>query len=223
MYPKTLSDFYQFSLHLIYAVIIGQSFLIASNVFVPIGKLFVFTGFEDGFILFLAYTVTITGWVGWSRSIVKNPHSENSLGNFRFIVDLIIIFLYYYLISLADPSKEAQFHEAFIWVFPAIFLAYIGWDWLKFFEYKSDLSKAVLQRKKRALITVYFFLAFSVQSFIYQYVSVNQQFLNWDGNLIWTEIFIISSFTLCIAYRWLKWQIPVARRRRRRQQKSSNK
>src|SRR3989344_5586216 len=97
--PKTLGDFYQFAIHLIYAVIIGQSFLLASTVFVPIDSVFNFTGFEHGYALFLAYVISITGWVGWSRSIGKMPHSENALGNFRFITDLIIMFLYYYLLS----------------------------------------------------------------------------------------------------------------------------
>ncbi|MGI0056333.1 MAG: hypothetical protein ACREAK_03035 [Nitrosarchaeum sp.] len=222
LHPKSLSDFYQFALHLIYAVIIGQSFLLASVVFVPLSKLYEFSPFENGFALFLAYTVTITGWIGWSRSITKHPHSENSLGNFRFIVDLIIMFLYYYLINLTDPKTFGQFKETFIWVFPAIFLAYIAWDGLKTLEYRSDPPKANLNRKKRNAITVYFFLIFVAQAIIYVYVTAYQPFLTWNGNIIWNEIFISSSVALTIAYRWLKWKIPVALRRRKKPNKNKS-
>lgn len=219
--PKTLGDFYQFAIHLIYAVIIGQSFLLASSVFVPIDKIFNFSGFENGYALFLAYVVAVTGWVGWARSIVKSPHSENALGNFRFITDLVIMFLYYYLLSLADPATINRYGDTFVWVFPSIFGAYIAWDVLKYFEYKCDVQKAIRDRKKRLLISVYFFIAFTIQSIIFQYVTQNQQFLNWDGNSLWLEVFISSSFVLTITYRWLKWKIPVARRRMRKRR--SNK
>lgn len=221
--PKTLGDFYQFAIHLIYAVIIGQSFFIASSVFVPIDNVFNFIGFENGYALFLAYVISITGWVGWARSISKLPHSENALGNFRFITDLIIMFLYYYLLSLANPDKIHRYGETFIWVFPAIFGAYIVWDILKYFEYKCDAQKAIKDRKRRLWITVGFFIVFVIQSFIFQYVTTDQQFLKWDGNVLWIEIFISSSFVMTIGYRWLKWKIPIARRRRGNRRRKNNK
>jgi len=214
--PKTLGDFYQFAIHLIYAVIIGQSFLLASTVFVPIENVFEFSGFERGIALFLAYSVSITGWVGWMRSIAKLPHSENALGNFRFIVDLIIMFLYYYLLNLSDSKNIERYNETFVWVFPTIFMAYIAWDVLKYFEYKCDDPKVVKARLERLRTTIIFCALFIVQSFIFQYVISEQQYLQWDGNSIWIEIFIISSFIMTISYRWLKWEMPVARRRTRK-------
>ena len=213
MQSNNFRDFYQFAGHIIYAVVIGQSFVIASTVFIPIDKIFSFNGFANGFALFLAYTVIITGWVGWSKSVTTDPHSSNALGNFRFVTDLVILFLYYYLITLTDPENFQRYGETFIWVFPTVFSFYILWDLLKRAEYKST-SRTSKERKKRFIITIGFTLAFIVQSFIYQYVVVEQQYLTWDGNIVWNEVFIISSFVMTIAYRWLKWDVPIARKTR---------
>lgn len=222
MYPKTLTDFYQYAIHLIYAVIIGQSFSLASVIFVPIENLFSFDGFLKGSALFLAYVIVITGWVGWSKSITRNPHSPNALGNFRFVTDLIILFWFYYLINLTNPEKFHSYGETFLWVLPVIFISYIMWDMLKYFEFRSDILEEIQHRKKRFKDTVYFMIAFVVQAFVYYYAINYQPFLKWGDNDAWNIVFISSSFALIIAYRWKKWDVPRAIKRRRRK-KQNNK
>jgi len=214
VYPKTLTDFYQYAIHLIYAIIISQSFSLASVIFVPIENLFSFEGFLKGFALFLAYTIVITGWVGWSKSIIRNPHSENVLGNFRFVTDLFILFWFYYLINLTNPEKINAYGETFVWVLPVIFGSYIMWDMLKYFEYKSDTPEEIKHRKKRLKITIYFWIAFVAQGVLYSYAVNFQPFLKWGENSAWNIIFISASFALIIAYRWKKWVVPRAIKRR---------
>ena len=214
MDPRTLRDFYQYAIHLIYAVIIGQSFIIASTIFVPIENLFNFDGFQKGFALFLAYTIVITGWVGWTKSITRNPHSENALGNFRFVTDLFILFLFYYLINLTSSEKILSYGETFIWVLPVIFGSYIIWDMLKYYEYKCDAPEELQHRRKRFRDTVCFTIPFVIQGILYSYVMQHQPFLTWDGNNAWNIVFMSSSFALMIGYRWKKWVVPTARKRR---------
>lgn len=218
-----MNDLYQYAVHLIYAVLIGQSFSIASKVFVPIENLFNFEGFSHGCALFLVYTIVITGWVGWTKSITKNPHSPNALGNFRFVTDLFILFLFYYLINLTDPDKFVQYGETFTWVFPLIFGTYIIWDLLKYFEYKSDIPQEVKKRKHRLKVTICFFFPFLIQALVYVYVIQTQPFLKWDTSNAWDIVFMSSSFALTIAYRWKKWSVPTATKRRGVRKNNKNK
>jgi Na+/melibiose symporter-like transporter len=222
MYPKTLTDFYQYAVHLVYAVIIGQSFSLASIIFVPIDNILNFDGFQRGFALFLAYVIIITGWVGWSKSITRNPHSENALGNFRFVTDLFILFLFYYLINLTGSDKTSSYRETFLWVLPVIFFSYIIWDLLKYYEYRCEDPEELGHRKRRFRDTIFFTLPFIAQAIIYNYVIHQQPFLKWGENNAWNIVFMCSTFALIIAYRWRKWVVPTARKRRGARKKNTN-
>jgi Na+/melibiose symporter-like transporter len=182
---------------------------------VPIENLFNFDGFQKGFALFLAYTIVITGWIGWTKSITRNSHSENALGNFRFVTDLFILFLFYYLINLTSPEKILSYGETFIWVLPVIFGSYIIWDMLKYYEYKCDSPEELQHRKKRFRDTICFTIPFVIQALLYNYVMqyASGSLISYGINA-WNIVFISSSFALIIGYRWKKWVVPTARKRR---------
>ena len=138
--PANATEFYPFSAHLIYAVIVTLSFEIAGNVFIPFDKAFSSYDNALSISLLLSYAFIISGWVGYTKSISKRPHRENWLGNTRFVIDLVILFLAFYLLSLTNPEKFERFitvFGTFIWLFPATFIVYFIWDMFKYFEYKK--------------------------------------------------------------------------------------
>jgi hypothetical protein len=75
--PQTVRDFFQYAIHVIYAIILTTSFDIAAKVSIPIGKINPVlheTNFVNAMGLLLVYIVIISGWVGYTKSIAKRPH-----------------------------------------------------------------------------------------------------------------------------------------------------
>ena len=132
-----LHEFYKKTIDIIYAFIIGQSFLQLDSLFFNINKIFDPHNLVDLGALFLAYFITIIGWIGYHKSITIRPHI-GKWGNMRFAVDLFIVFLVYYLIRLAKPDGTVTYGYTFLWLMPILFFTYLLWDGVKFFEYKNQ-------------------------------------------------------------------------------------
>ena len=88
--PKQLPDFFQYTMRILFAIVIGISFEISSEIILPIEKIqekSVIAG-----ILILRYFNIITSWIGYYLSIRKNFH-KGRLGYIRFTLDIFTIYL----------------------------------------------------------------------------------------------------------------------------------
>ena len=228
MNPRNVSELYPFAIYAIYAVAIGFSFTTAGSVLMPIERAFTsFNGAFNALALSLAYVVTISGLIGYSKSIAARPHSDNKLGNLRFVVDLSIMFLVYYLISLTDPTpidatsyaRFDYYEDTFTWVFPAIFGAYFAWDIIKYYEYKNVHQSEAKTNIQRGTKTLYFLLLFIIQSILYVHVVTPHYYssLTWDGQNAWPIVFIFTSGGLVVGYRYSKWHVPRVKKIRAKQ------
>lgn len=186
---------------------ISQSFFTAKDIFIPLSHLNSYDGVVNALALIFAYFFIITGWIGWYKSISKNPHGEGRLGIARFGTDLFIMFLFYYLLSLSSPANKNSYGDTFLWVLPIIYGTYLLWDGIKYFEYKHEKSLERKNRKARSLTTIIFFLIFSCQSVFYYYAISNLQDLKWQGTTTWDPAFIFSSIILTAVYRRRKWLV----------------
>jgi len=199
-------EFYQYAIHLVYAVIIALSFDVATEIFMPIQNFFEsYDNFLKGMGLLLVYVVVISGWVGWTKSIIGRPHRINFYGNLRFVLDLFIGFWYFYLIQLAKPEHFNEFNQIFIWVFPAIFVTYIIWDFAKFKEYNFKNQEREV-RGNRVRKTLYFTVLFFAVALIYTHVDQNNRTIIVYENNIVDFIFIVVSIILTLLYRKSKWK-----------------
>jgi hypothetical protein len=118
----TLPEFYKHAINVLFAVVIGLSFQIAGTVLIPVEEIphhSVGTG-----ILILGYIIVITSWIGYSLSIKTSPHRGGIAGLIRFGLDVLIIFLFYYIVSLADPKNEAYREDVFLYLLPAIYVTF---------------------------------------------------------------------------------------------------
>jgi RsiW-degrading membrane proteinase PrsW (M82 family) len=206
-----VAEFYPFSIHLIYAVIITLSFEVASRVFIPFNSVWSsYDNIERSASLFLTYFVIISGWIGYSKSISARPHMDNRLGTIRFGVDLFILFLVFYIISLTDPSKFPKFgviFPTFLWTITLMFMAYLVWDVLKYFEYRNteEKTKTNINRGRK---TLYYFIPISIMLVVHNVIRPPYNTLEWNGIVIWDFIFIVFVFIIVFFYRRSKWIVP---------------
>jgi hypothetical protein len=54
-------------------------------------------------------------------------------------MDLVILFLVFYLVAIANPKVHDHFGMIFLWVIPVIFIFYMMWDLVKYFSSSDDL------------------------------------------------------------------------------------
>jgi hypothetical protein len=77
---------------------------------------------------FFTYIVIVSDWIIVHETNFERPYPETK---WRFVTDIIILFVIYKLIYTSS-SKEINFY--WIW-FSALFFLYSFWDILLFFEY----------------------------------------------------------------------------------------
>jgi len=221
LFPKDLSEFYQHSVHLIYAVIIAQTYSIVSDIFIPLNKLDTYDGAVNAIALGFAYFVIISGWIGYFKSIKRDPH-KGKAGNARFAIDLVILFVFYYLLSLANPINKASYWYTFVWVLPLLFALFLAWDCLKYHEYIHERASEKNYRKERLKITIVYFSIFLIQAVLYYFAIADHPDLTWQGHVAWNLIFIPSSFLFIYLYRRRKWKTGNKARGANRTKKANN-
>ena len=202
---KQLSDFFEYANHIIYAVVIAQSYQIANKILIPISNIQNYTGAIGAYSLILAYFIIVSGWIGYFKSIKRDPY-KGTFGNARFVIDLWIVFVTFYLLALTDPDKGGSISDSFIIVLPTLFASYLVWDIVKFYEHKSDNDIDGNYKKGRMKITIVFVIIFFIQIVFYIYATTYLQNLKWDSQLAWDPIFITTSFASVFVYRLIKWQ-----------------
>lgn len=205
-------EFYVFAIHAIYAVLLASSFNIANDFLVPLSKITSGEDFIHVFGILFVYTVLISGWIGYTKSVSVRPHIEGYLGNLRFIMDLFIVFVTFYIVNLTSSLEifKNNFYETFMYLLPILFSLYLVWDIIKLFEYRKIFTgqkqlDETLINFNRLSITAYFLAVVLIQDaiFIYIFMSKNESHV-----LALYFLFIISSFIIILFYRKFKWNTP---------------
>jgi hypothetical protein len=187
-FPSRLAEFYKYAVFVVFAVIIGQSFVKSTTILIPFNRLSTYEGFENAFMLLLVYFFIITSWIGYFQSIIRKPHTETKIGTARFGTDLFILYIFYYILNLVPDKRNHG--DFFIWAFPLIFGTFLLWDILKYFEYRRVVKEKHEDRRNRVVITAVFFGVVIAQSYLYENV-VRTLGLTYNGTPIWNIIFIL--------------------------------
>lgn len=197
-----MPDFYKYIVFVIFAVVVAQSFPQSVKVFIPLTNLRTYDGIETALVSGMVYSFIFTSWIGYFLSITKNSHKETKLGSLRFAIDLFIIYLFYYLLTLAaDIHQHISIFEL---VLPAIFITFISWDIVKYFEYRHESKEDTDERINRAIITAIFLVIIVAQAYSYMALNPISQPLIFQSNNVWNIVFTISSIIILSLYRWLK-------------------
>ena len=223
--PKQLPDFFQYAIHILFAVVIGISFENSSDIIIPIEE--IHQKFVNAGILILGYFIIITSWIGYYLSIRKNPHKNNRLGYIRFILDIFTIYIFYYIINLAKIENQKYQDDIFLYLLPLTFFVYLAWDIVKYFEYKkkSQTKEERHDRIFRIRITVdYLILFIIIAIFYYIFIeNIELKFLSKE----YIQIFFIGLAALFIyKYREAKYvdtkRITTKQRMRRKNSQKVN-
>ncbi|MGH2613454.1 MAG: hypothetical protein ACRDFB_10470 [Rhabdochlamydiaceae bacterium] len=216
MFPKTQADFFSGSVHLVFAVVIAQGFLIASNIFIPLSNLYSFNGAVSALGLVFAYFFLASSWIGFYKSVSDYPHKENKKGIARYAIAILITFLIYNMISLTDPKNSASIEEIF-WVIPLIFFVLMINHAIKYREYVDEVNR---QDKKQVQNIIYqtagFLIIFIVQAVVYWVLNYYVPDLKWYSHTTWVPVFILSSLLLTLWYRYLTWKRYYRTKRKKR-------
>jgi len=203
---ETLADFYRKTIDIIFAFIIGQSFLSIDPLIKSVGKITEPHNLLNFGAIAFAYFVIIIGWIAYHKSIMDKPH-KGKLGNARYVIDLMILFMTYYLLRLTKIDVDVPYGETFLWVLPTIFILYTVWDIFKFYEYSN-------KSKKRFTISATFGLLFVIVALIYNnqitHLPLTTQNF-WDNKSSIDGYFLVASFVLVLLYRIRKWDVREAK------------
>jgi hypothetical protein len=142
------------------------------------------------FTVILAYTTVVASWVGYHKDFLKGL--DKYVGPYRFVIDLILIYLYNYLINSFKDFRLMLF------IFPIIFGFYVLWELSRYFE--SGRSRQVVIK---IILNGIFLILFLIQLAVYlstesyvksgDLVGISPQTLQWA---FWT-----TSMTMIIVYR----------------------
>jgi hypothetical protein len=203
---ETLADFYRKTIDIIFAFIIGQSFLSIDPLLKSISEIFEFHNVINFLAVSFAYFVLIIGWIAYHKSIMFKPHF-GKFGNARYGVDLIVLFVTYYLLRLSKPIGDTQnvqyiqYGEIFLWTLPTLFILYCVWDVLKYVEYSH-------KSRKRLVISPIFAVGFIIMAIVYHYMSMElttQEF--WENKSSIDIYFLVASIVMVLIYRIWKWDV----------------
>lgn len=103
------SRFYIYMIDVVYGLIIANSFLNIGKIVFPPNKIFNLEGVTLAFGAFFVYYFVLSGWYGLHQSIQRKPFDpKNSWSKVRFALNLFIIFLEFYLFSLATGGGKRR-------------------------------------------------------------------------------------------------------------------
>ena len=182
-YKKT-SEIYLRLADIIFGVIIAASFISFREDLIPFDFSF------RNMMLLVSYLIVVLSWVGYHKAVAEKPHK----GWTRFAIDLVLLFLYFYLIFTENV-------EEFLLVTIGMFFLYLLWVAKRKFEYppkpghESRLESAKIYRSLAAFI-----ISTIMYNLYVIYVPTNPTWIFYDAEVIdWLAI--ISVLILNVVYR----------------------
>ncbi|MEM3160210.1 MAG: hypothetical protein QXJ74_05460 [Nitrososphaera sp.] len=128
---------------IIYALIIGSSFEVLKTSFLPLQISFA------TFTIFLAYATIVQSWIGYHR-VIESHSYKNS---FRFLVDLIVWFLFFILVFSVNNFAD------YIKIYPAILFFLMLW---RYGVIREDFIREGWIKTLKAMLVVIIHVASSV-------------------------------------------------------------
>ena len=134
--------FYSQATHILFAIVLGQSFLLAPPIMIPITTAFAPENQTAAMALGFSYVVIVAGWIGYARSVSRHPHKDTGWGVMRFALNIVILYEYFYLLRISQTEHVADLP----WVMMVLFGTYVVSDMVKTREYGSRYRKRFRRR-----------------------------------------------------------------------------
>lgn len=134
-------------------------------------------------LLLIAYFSIILSWIGYHRMIENQYYKQNILGYLRFGIDILLIFLYAYLLYSYDNLYN------FLLILPIIFLLYLISGIIR----NKEHNKVVNWSKGSIIFTFLFLINFILYNF-----WINNKFAS---NFVFLSLIYITTFVFLLLYR----------------------
>ena len=196
--------FYDKAVHILFAIVLAHSFLLASDALIPISEAFEPARLATTATLMFSYLLIVSGWVGYARSVSVRPHKDTGWGVARFVLDIAIIFEYFYVLQISQTGHAGEIPYALA----VIFGTYIVHDCVKSIEHETGMWEQIkhLERPTMAVSALVLIAVLAYDSGSHDELAES---LGTDGQML----VVIHLAGLVALHRVAKWN-PDTRRRR---------
>ena len=190
--------FYGTAINILFAIVVGHSFLMASDFMIPVWTMFEPDNYVAASTLIFAYILIVSGWIGYSRSISVKPHRDTGWGVARFVLDLVIMFEYFYLLRIVQTNHITDFPVVLL----IIFVTYIISDSVKMREYPPTSRVSIKQRSK-ITNNMFGMVVLAIIGYYAGFLSHIASTIGMDAHVLSIVVFT----GLVLLYRGLKWDL----------------
>lgn len=194
-------EFYTKAIHILFAIVLGHSFLLAIGTIIPIQIAFN-SNYHLSMTLIFSYVVIVSGWIGYARSVSYAPHKDTVWGAIRFVLDIVIIYEYFYLLRIS----QTEYVTDIPYVMVVIFGTYALSDLVKYYEHVPQGRTRI---KRRGRITVHAFIL-SILIAIWYYSDDLGLVAIYDVDAL--DLSIVGFFIILILFRVYKWKLTTKRK-----------
>jgi hypothetical protein len=196
-------EFYQLASHFIFAIILTHAFFTATTLLIPLdGIIENQNKFLNSAALIFSFFIILIGWTGYARSMIHgSTHQDNIFGTHRFFTDILILFLYFYLIEII---RQNIFVTNITFINLLIFASFLIWDLLRIYEFKQKKK----YHKMRMKITG-FFLGLAILLFVVDFLLFQKNIFDFEMSNKPSEMVGLMLLSLIVIHNFLyrikKW------------------
>jgi hypothetical protein len=198
---KTLKcpEFLRLGITIIYAIVIALSIDASKSVFIPLYS--IPANLLYAMVLFYGYFIILTAWIEYYFLRRKFQDEEKS-GLGRFVLDIGILFLFYYIIIAgSNENQEYLIPDVYLFVTPLIFFLFTLKDMFRIRDYPNE---TLLKYRDMSRNFLFISIIISLSYLTEIYATGFQSF----GSLPFYRdlIFAYLTLALIVVYRVMRWR-----------------
>lgn len=198
---KTLKcpEFLRLGITIIYAIVIALSIDASKSVFIPLYS--IPANLLYAMVLFYGYFIILTAWIEYYFLRRKFQDEEKS-GLGRFVLDIGILFLFYYIIIAgSNENQEYLIPDVYLFITPLIFFLFTLKDMFRIRDYQNE---TLLKYRDMSRNFLFISIIISLSYLTEIYATGFQSF----GSLPFYRdlIFAYLTLALIVVYRVMRWR-----------------
>lgn len=197
---KTLKcpEFLRLGITIIYAIVIALSIDASKSVFIPLYS--IPANLLYAMVLFYGYFIILTAWIEY-YFLRRKFQNEGKSGLGRFVLDIGILFLFYYIIIAgSNENQEYLIPDVYLFVTPLIFFLFTLKDMFRIRDYPNE---TLLKYRDMSRNFLFISIIISLSYLTEIYATGFQSF----GSLPFYRdlIFAYLTLALIVVYRVMRW------------------
>lgn len=198
---KTLKcpEFLRLGITIIYAIVIALSIDASKSVFIPLYS--IPANLLNATVLFYGYFIILTAWIEY-YFLGRKFQDEGKSGLGRFVLDLGVLFLFYYIIIAgSNENQEYLIPDVYLFVIPLIFFLFTLKDMVRLRDYPNE---TLLKYRNMSRNFLFISIIISLSYLTEIYATGFQSF----GSLAFYRdlIFAYLTLALIVVYRIMRWR-----------------